>query len=246
MARTSGWGSEGREFKSRRPDIMKKLIAFAIFAHPDDESFGPSGTIALLSQTHDVYLLCATKGEAGENSSHKKGTIFDIREKELKKSAEILGIKEVFFLGFKDGELRNNIYHQVADEIQKYVDKLKPSLFLTVEPHGVSGHLDHIAISFISTFVYRRSPSVKEIWYNCIDRLQSMGTRDYFVYFPPGYKNEDIDKVIDVSAVWDKKIQAIQAHESQIKDGKRILLQMNTLYILRGFKKQEFFLVSKK
>jgi len=225
---------------------MKKPVAFIILAHPDDEAFGPGGTITILSQTHVTYLLCATKGEEGENHSTKEGDIFDIREKELKKSAEILGIKEVFFLGFKDGELCNNLYHKIADKIQMYVDKYKPSLFVTAEPHGVSGHLDHIAVSFISTFVYRRSPSVKEIWYNCIDRIQSVGTRDYFVYFPPGYKAEDIDKTVDISSVWDTKIAAIKAHESQQKDSKRILVQMNALYILRGMKKVEFFLVSKK
>ena len=225
---------------------MNKPIAFVILAHPDDEAFGPAGTIALLSREYEVYLLCATKGEKGENHSVKKGSIFDIREKELRNSASILGIKDVYFLGIKDGELRNNMYHEVADKIQVYVDKLNPSLFITVEPHGVSGHLDHIAISFISTFVYRRSSAVKEIWYNCIDRIQSVGTRDYFVYFPPGYKNEDIDKTVDVSSVWDKKVAAIKAHESQQKDVNRILLQMNALYILRGFKKVEFFLVSKK
>lgn len=224
---------------------MRKT-AFVILAHPDDEAFGPAGTIALLSQEYDIYLLCATKGEAGENHSSKKGSIFDIREKELRNSASILGIKDIYFLGMKDGELCNNIYHTVADKIQVYVDKLNPSLFITVEPHGVSGHLDHIAISYISTFVYRRSPSVKEIWYNCIDRIQSVGTRDYFVYFPPGYKNEDIDKTVDIASVWDKKVAAIKAHESQIKDAKRVLLQMNALYVLRGLKKVEFFLVSKK
>ena len=225
---------------------MNKPIAFVILAHPDDEAFGPAGTIALLSREYEVYLLCATKGEKGENHSVKKGSIFDIREKELRNSASILGIKDVYFLGIKDGELCNNMYHEVADKIQVYVGKLNPSLFMTVEPHGVSGHLDHIAISFISTFVYRRSSAVKEIWYNCIDRIQSVGTRDYFVYFPPGYKNEDIDKTVDVASVWDKKVAAIKAHESQQKDVNRILLQMNALYILRGFKKVEFFLVSKK
>ncbi|PIY69371.1 hypothetical protein COY90_00990 [Candidatus Roizmanbacteria bacterium CG_4_10_14_0_8_um_filter_39_9] len=223
-----------------------KPIAFAIFAHPDDEAFGPSGTLAILSETHDVYLVCATRGEAGENHSGVKGNIFDIRERELRASATILGIKDVFFLGFKDGELCNNLYHKVAEKIQNLVNKFKPSLFVTVEHHGVSGHLDHIAISFISTYVYRKSPTIKEIWYNCVDRLQSVGTRNYFVYFPPGYKTEDIDKTVDVSSVWNKKIAAINAHVSQQKDGKRVLIQMKALHILRGFKKYEFFLVSKK
>ncbi|MBP9816108.1 PIG-L family deacetylase [Candidatus Woesebacteria bacterium] len=35
----------------------------AIFAHPDDEAFGPGGTLAKLSNEHDVYIICVTSGD---------------------------------------------------------------------------------------------------------------------------------------------------------------------------------------
>lgn len=51
-------------------NLMGKKIV-CIFAHPDDEAFGPGGTIALLAKKNDVYILCATKGEAGQHHNPK-------------------------------------------------------------------------------------------------------------------------------------------------------------------------------
>lgn len=42
--------------------MKNKLVC--VFAHPDDEAFGPGGTIAKFSKTHAVYILCITRGEA--------------------------------------------------------------------------------------------------------------------------------------------------------------------------------------
>ena len=42
-----------------------KPVVVAVFAHPDDEAFGPGGTLAVLSKTHDVYIITVTGGEAG-------------------------------------------------------------------------------------------------------------------------------------------------------------------------------------
>ncbi|MBI4159549.1 PIG-L family deacetylase [Candidatus Wolfebacteria bacterium] len=85
---------------------MKTIVC--IFAHPDDEAFGPGGTIAKLAKKNRVYIICATKGEAGKDSRRKKmGVLHDHRASELVASAKILGVKKVYFLGFKDGTLSN-------------------------------------------------------------------------------------------------------------------------------------------
>ena len=55
-----------------RPSVV------AIFAHPDDEAFGPAGTLKKLSETNDVYILCATKGHEGNNYTESKDKIFRI------------------------------------------------------------------------------------------------------------------------------------------------------------------------
>jgi len=225
---------------------MKKIVVAACIAHPDDEAFGPSGTIAKFAkQKHDVYILCATKGEAGENRHPTdKSPLRTIREKELLESAKILGVKKVFFLGFTDGTLNNNIYHEVAGKIQTILEDIKPNLVITSEPLGVSGHLDHIAISMITTYVFFHLPFVKTLLYHCVtaEWIKKMTEiyGEYFIYRPPGYKMSEIDKIIDVSSVWDTKIRAIKAHVSQKKDVDKIL----HMYSL--FPKKEYFLLLKK
>jgi len=194
-----------------------------IFAHPDDEAFGPSGTLAQFARDgRDVYIICVTKGDAGENHSDEDGDLKIIREDELRASAKELGVKDVFFLNFKDGTLSNNIYHDVADALQKKLEELQPEIVITLENRGISGHLDHIAVSFITTYVFKKSSFIKELWYFCVteeaQKVIGKHLGDYFVYIPPGYKKEDVTKTIDVSSVWEQKKAAMLKHESQRPD----------------------------
>lgn len=219
---------------------MKRIAA--VFAHPDDEAFGPGGTLAKLSSTHEVYILCATKGDAGSNGTKdQQEKIFRIRERELRASAEELGVQEVHFLGFRDGKLSNSLYHKVAEHVKEHLDRLRPEVIITFEPQGVSGHIDHIVMSMVVSFLFDRLDYVKEAWYYCAQReLSSQLQNDYFIYMPPGYHRDDVDMVIDVSGVWDKKNTAIQKHASQKHDIDMILSKLNKL------PKKEYFLVKKK
>ena len=96
---------------------LKPLVC--IFAHPDDEAFGPGGSIAKFASERDVYLISITNGDAGKSSNGQSKMLGVIRRKELSASSRILGIKKVFFLNFKDGNLNNNLYHEIALEIEK-------------------------------------------------------------------------------------------------------------------------------
>lgn len=220
---------------------MKQSIV-CVFAHPDDEAFGPGGTIAKFSQTHDVTILCATKGEAGAKRGEKN--IGKIRSAELRKSARILGVKQVVFLGFKDGTLCNANYHNLAKKIQEVVEKIRPVKLLTYEPRGVSGHIDHIVVSMVTSYVFKHQSYTKELLYFCntdahVKQIKTF-MKDYFVYFPPGYKKSDIDLTVDTSSVWKLKEEAARQHKSQIHDVKRIQT------FLRLMPKKEYFLLLKK
>src|SRR6266568_3140736 len=103
---------------------MKPLVA--IFAHPDDEVFGPGGTIATFASERDIYIICVTNGDAGLNSSTKTHDLGEIRKEEMLESTKILGVKQVFFLGYKDGSLNNNLYHEIAEKVQKILEKILP------------------------------------------------------------------------------------------------------------------------
>ena len=78
----------------------------AVFAHPDDESFGPGGTLArYAAQGVHVWLVCATGGEAGEiaptlMAEHRRPE--QVRAAELCCAAQILGLQGVEWLGYRD------------------------------------------------------------------------------------------------------------------------------------------------
>lgn len=213
-----------------------KKVVVAVFAHPDDEAFGPSGTLTKLAKTNDVYLLCATKGEEGGN--HKN--LGRIRAKELQESAKIIGIKKVYFLGFRDGTLSNSVYHSLAKKIEKKLKELEPQTVITFEQKGVSGHIDHITVSMVTTFVFNKLPFVKTLLYYCIRQDERRKISDYFIYFPPGYKDAEIDKTVNIKSVWETKVKAMKAHKSQFNDAERILEMLKLL------PKEEYFLEVKK
>jgi LmbE family N-acetylglucosaminyl deacetylase len=220
---------------------MRKTIV-CVFAHPDDEAFGPGGTIAILAKQNDVYILCATKGEAGQDSRKDKETpIQEHRMNELKNSAKILGVKKVIFLNYIDGTLSNNLYHDLAKSITTQLKKLKPHMLLTYENRGISGHIDHITISLVTTYVFYELPFVKELYYYCLSEDQRNAMQGkYFIYRPPGYKKSEISKTIKTAAVWDTKLKAMRQHLSQAHDVQRILAT------IKNRPKEENFIIIKK
>ena len=218
---------------------QKKKTIVGVFAHPDDETFGPGGTLALFARDNDVYIICATSGESATGQIDTKlGTE---RREELRRSARVLGLKDVFFLDFLDGTLCNNKYQDVAGKVEKVLDKLQPEVLITYEPRGVSGHIDHIFMSLVTSFLFPKITSAKKLMKYCISYERSLPMQGkYFIYYPKGYKKEEIDEVVDVSGIWDIKVKAMYEHKSQLHDIKRILQHATE------FPKEEYFLVEEK
>lgn len=217
---------------------MKKVVG--IFAHPDDEALGPSGTLATLAKDHEVYLICATSGEAAGRTNEEKLAIGKIRRNELLTSAKILGIKEVFFLGYEDGQLCNSLYHQLAEDISKKVEELRPETVITFEMRGVSGHIDHITTSMVTSFVFRKYSFIKKLMYYATSKRISEKNQEYFIFFPDGYERAEVDEVVDVSPVWETKVKAMHSHQSQIKDVEKVMRNSSDL------PQEEYFLVRTK
>lgn len=206
------------------PKIKNKNIV-AVFAHPDDESFGPSGALAKLAKDNNLFLIVVTEGSRGLGRDQFKEKLSQIRKKEVEKAAVILGIKKVFFLDFKDGSLCNNLYHQVAEKIYQIIKAINASIILTYENLGVSGHLDHIAVSLICSYLYEKHPKqIKKIFYYCLLRSEKKSMKDYFIFWPQGYYKKEINYYLKIDqTLLEKKIAAIKCHQSQKKDMEAVL-----------------------
>jgi len=207
-------------------------IIACVFAHPDDEAFGPGGTIAKLANDNHIEIICCTDGD------HQDRGLKNIRDKELLASAKILGVKQVHFLDFADGSLCNSLYHQLANQIKEKLDKIKPETLITFDENGVSGHLDHIAVTSVINWLFPKLTYLKKILYFTNPIQLTDKIPDYFVYFPPG--RTKADEIVDVSEVWPTKVAAMSAHVSQKSDCDMIL------GILSDLPKEEWFLVRSK
>jgi len=151
---------------------MTKTI-LAVLAHPDDETFGLGGTLALYARKgYNVYYICATRGEAGSaDEEHMQGykDTAEMRTEELMRAAKILGLKEVFFLGYRDSGMPgmeanrhpdaqiNHAVDEVAGRVVKYIRELKPEVVLTFDPIGGYKHPDHIHIHKATVLAFEKA-----------------------------------------------------------------------------------------
>lgn len=138
----------------------KKLVF--VGAHPDDETFSVGATLAhYASLGVEVYYVCATRGEVGKaNTKNMKGhsSVSDLRCAELKCAVQVLGLKDVIFLGYRDSGMKGweeNEHPQalfsvsiekVVESIVEVFRKLKPDVVITFDPIGGYFHPDHIII----------------------------------------------------------------------------------------------------
>ena len=128
----------------------------AISAHPDDESLFAGGTLAMYAeQGHEVYILETTRGEGGEVGEPPLTTEENLgayREQEVRKAAQALGARDIFFLPYIDPHMEINgiarpidvRLEEFAQTIGEYVGRLQPDLIITHGSNGEYGHPQHI------------------------------------------------------------------------------------------------------
>lgn len=131
-------------------DVRQLGAILAVFAHPDDETYTAGGLLATTAKNGQrVLCVTATKGEAGVQDPNKWPTqqLGEIREKELKDSLDILGLKQHQWLGYKDGDCENVNETEAVEKISQIITDFKPDTILTFGPDGMTGHNDHCTVS---------------------------------------------------------------------------------------------------
>jgi len=146
---------------ARIPEHPGKTL-LSVLAHPDDETFGMGGTLALYARREvDVNLICATRGEMGEIDLKYKETIKSaacLRTQELRCASDVLGIDQLYFLNYRDSGMPGSEandhpkalavqpFEKVAKEVAHLIRQIQPEVVLTFDPIGGYRHPDHIAI----------------------------------------------------------------------------------------------------
>lgn len=124
-----------------------------VTAHPDDESLGFGGTLARYADEGvEVSLVVGTRGESGrygDGSEPHPGpeALGEIREAELRAAADVLGVRHVRLLDYRDGQLDQADPGEAAARVARHIRELEPQVVITFDPFGAYGHPDHIAVS---------------------------------------------------------------------------------------------------
>jgi len=175
----------------------------AVCAHPDDAELVMGGTIAReTSRGRRVAMVDLTRGESGSRGTPQ------IREKESREAARILGVAHRESLGLPDSSLQAVPEHR--DRMVEAVRRLRPRVVLL--QHWEQRHPDHAAASRIvydASFVaglrsYR--PDLGGPWRPrklcyAVTMTEAHDLRPTFV--------------VDVTAWWDTKMKAVAAYTSQ-------------------------------
>jgi LmbE family N-acetylglucosaminyl deacetylase len=129
--------------------MTRKLLA--IFAHPDDESMGMGGTLAkYAAQGVETFYVCASRGERGwfgpEAQNPGLDALGQVRTKELQNAVRVLGMKELHFLEYTDGDVDKADPAEAIGKIAGHIRRMRPQVVITFPPDGNYGHPDHIAV----------------------------------------------------------------------------------------------------
>jgi N-acetyl-1-D-myo-inositol-2-amino-2-deoxy-alpha-D-glucopyranoside deacetylase len=148
----------------------RPLTLLTVHAHPDDEVFSTGG---LYARAHDqgvhTVLITSTGGENGEihdpdlDPEEARPHLAEIRERELRRAANILGIDEVHTLGYRDSGMRgtpenddaraflNADRDEAIGRVVRLLREIRPDVVVTYDPGGGYGHPDHITAHEVAT-----------------------------------------------------------------------------------------------
>ena len=205
---------------------MKKVL-FGIFAHPDDEAFGPGG--ALIKAVHDgveLHLITLTLGQNGTNPDNAPD-LGAVRREEWRKSGTMMGATGQHELGYIDGRLCNIEMLEIADKIERIVretisDQDVEVEFMGFDLNGLTGHIDHIVASRALCLAFyrlkQRDDRFTRVRLFCLPREQNPEVDTDWIYMEAGRTPEEISEVIDAREYHDQIIEVMRTHHSQRGD----------------------------
>ena len=206
------------------PHAWRPQRFMVIAGHPDDADFGPAGTAAgWIDAGSTGWLVCCTSGDAGgEDPAADPLELAVLREQEQRAAAAIIGYAGVSFLHMPDGALVNDL--ALREQLVREIRTFRPDAVLATDPtvifyrDGGINHTDHRAAGLAAVdavYPAARNPMA----FPALARagLTAHNVRRIYLFWP-----SEPNVRVDVSATLERKIDALRAHASQIKDPARL------------------------
>jgi LmbE family N-acetylglucosaminyl deacetylase len=207
--------SEGQEVKR----------ALVVAGHPDDAEFGCGGTAALWSrQGWEFYYLVCTDGAKGSpDPQMTPERLAPLRQEEQRAAARRLGVKDVFFLDYQDGELTYT--RELLGQVVRHIRLLRPYAVFTHDPESIIvrdsfvNHADHRCAGLVAIdAVY---PAARDRW-NFPEHLEE-GLEPHSVKEIYIWSYDKANFSVDITDIVDLKIQALLEHKTQFGEGTEFL-----------------------
>jgi LmbE family N-acetylglucosaminyl deacetylase len=195
--------------------------ALSIHAHPDDQEFTVGGTLAKWARAgSEIVSVCITSGNAGSNQSTPadmtRAALAPIREREERAACQVLGLKEVLFLGYEDGILEPSI--ALRRDLTRLIRRHRPDVVVcgdpTVRYYGRSylNHPDHRVAGDATLDAVFPSSETRLIFPELLDE----GLLPHHVTAVFIHGADRPDTWIDIRGTLAVKIAALREHRSQM------------------------------
>ncbi|MFP5299426.1 MAG: PIG-L deacetylase family protein [Actinomycetota bacterium] len=204
---------------------MGSWRALVVAAHPDDIEFGCGGTVARWAdQGADVTFCIATDGTAGTQDRDLMGKrLHDVRVAESEAAADVLGAKEIVWLGPCDGYVEYNL--ELRREIARVFRRFKPHRFVVMDPAPTIedrfiNHPDHRAVGQASLDVSMTAGTTPGIFPELLDEGLDpwRGLRELWIAGPGMYPVG-----VDITPTMDRKVEALLCHVSQVGEDREAI-----------------------
>lgn len=193
-----------------------------IFAHPDDPEFSMGGSAACWADAGaEVYYCVITDGSAGSNDPDADlAELVRTREAEQRAAAAICGVKDVFFLGYRDGTLEPTI--ELRRELTRLIRRLRPDRVVCGDPTAFFygdeyiNHADHRAAAEAAVTAVFPSAPTRPIFPELLaEGLEPHQVRELYITYSEGPHAH----YVDIAAGLERKIEALRCHKTQLDVG---------------------------
>ena len=195
------------------PPIEGPARAMVIMAHPDDAEFVCAGTVAKwCAEGWDVRYVVVTGGDKGTHDPEMHPEkLAAIREEEQRAACRVLGVKECILLGYPDGFTVDE--HELRGQIVRLLRIHRPDVVITWDAFRHSfNHRDHRNIGTVTAdAIY---PIVRDRLFYPAHEEEGLESHQVNEVLLAGAADPDYS--VDITAHWEKKIEAILCHASQI------------------------------